>query len=127
MNNIIVYLSGKYSGDTETNIAIARELAEQVWGAGYPCLCPHTNTANFKGNYDRFLDGYLKFLQKCDCLLMLPNWEMSKGACIEHDFAKNLGMNVFYSLKELQTYYELKEIEELWVKLIRLTKLVFMK
>ena len=114
MNSVIVFISGAYSSNPEANTELAKQHLNEVLRAGFNVFCPHTNYAHTDViSQPEILDCCLKFLQKCDCLLMLPNWEMSKGACIEHDFAKNLGMNVFYSLKELQTYYELKEIEEL--------------
>jgi len=107
---IVVYISGKYSGDVEANISVAREKAIQLWDAGYVALCPHLNTAHFNENgpctYDDFIEGDLQLLSRCDVIYMLEGWDESKGAKIERDFAMMNGIHICYNDKELQEYYE---------------------
>ncbi len=117
MRNIIVYISGRYAGDTDTNLRLAREEAIRVWEAGYTALCPHLNTYHFeqdcKCTYDDYLAGDLVLLQKCDCVLMLQGWEQSNGARTEKEFAELNRIPVFYSLNQLIANYSSKVISEL--------------
>lgn len=103
--SIVVYISGKYSGDIENNIRVARQYAIQVWERGYTALCPHLNTVNFERDctceYNDYIMGDLALLEFCDIILMLPDWQSSTGAKIEHDFASKKGLKIIYSLEEL--------------------------
>lgn len=109
MRNKVVYISGKYSGDIVTNIDKARKLAIEVWEAGFTALTPHLNTIHFENDcqctYEDFIDGDLELIKRCDCLLMLPEWDYSKGALMEHAEAKKLNKPIFYSLENLIKYY----------------------
>ena len=111
MRNIKVYISGLYSnGNTEKNINTARQTAIKVWEAGFTCLCPHLNTANFekdcKCKYEDYIEGDLELLKVCDCLLMLKGWEDSNGARKEYKCALENEMLVFSDLETLKRYYE---------------------
>lgn len=93
---MIVYLSGKYSGEIDDNIAAARTIAIELWERGYTVLCPHLNTANFEidceADYRDYLIGDMEMIAACDAVVMLPGWEDSKGARLERDFALECGM-----------------------------------
>ena len=41
----------------------------------------------------------IKALLTCQAIYMLSDWESSKGAKIEHDIAKRMGIRVFYQNK----------------------------
>ena len=83
----VVYISGKYSGDIDTNIQKAREIAIKLWESGYAVICPHLNSSHMeldcKASYEQFLAGDVEILRRCDAIIMLPEWEQSKGAWIE--------------------------------------------
>jgi len=117
MREIIVYISGKYSGDIEANLKLARTTAIQVWEAGFTCLAPHLNTIHFeidsKCKYEDYLAGDLQLLQRCDCILMLNNWESSNGAKTEKEFAELNKIPVLYSLNQLIAFYGDKVYSEL--------------
>jgi hypothetical protein len=97
---MIIYISGKYSGDIDNNIALARKVAIEVWERGHVALCPHLNTANFekdcKLQYDDYIKGDLLLIEGCQAILMLPGWEESQGAQIELEYAEKLGLPVYY-------------------------------
>lgn len=113
MRHIVVYISGKYSGEIEKNIQKAREMAIQVWEAGFSCICPHNNTIHFELDcnctYEDYIEGDLAILNGCDAILMLDEWGDSKGAIIERDFAIDKHLNIFYSLNELKAFYEVRQ------------------
>lgn len=101
---MLVYVSGPYSGNTpeqtDKNIAAARAVAVQLWEMGHAVICPHTNTINFerdcKATYEQYIEGDLNMISRCDALVMLPTWEASKGALIEHAYAVELAIPIFY-------------------------------
>ena len=41
----------------------------------------------------------IMFLDKADCLVMVPGWESSRGCKLEHDIAKQYGKEVIHILR----------------------------
>jgi len=105
---MIIYISGKYSGEVEKNVRKARQAAIRIWELGAVALCPHLNTAFFERDcdcdYEDYIRGDLELLEKCDVIYMLDNWQGSDGAHREHRKAKELGLPIFYSLRDLKNY-----------------------
>lgn len=109
--NIVVYVSGKYSGDIPENIRIARIAGAELWDNGYTSLVPHLNCYHFEEickhtSYDDFISGDLVLLSRSDVIFMLEGWQESKGAKIEHAVALERGIPVVYSLQELNNISE---------------------
>ena len=109
---IIVYVAGKYSGDISGNIHKARQTAIKLWELGYTVFCPHLNTVHFeidcKCQYDDYILGDLEILERCDVILMLDNWESSRGAMSEHEFAELKKIPIFYKIEDLERWYNEK-------------------
>ena len=88
----IAYVAGPYSSNsngktTEENILAARDIAVALWNCGIVALCPHMNTAGFESltsleNKD-FVDGDLLLVERCDLVVLTPDWHTSKGAIRE--------------------------------------------
>jgi hypothetical protein len=97
---MIIYISGKYSGDIDNNIALARKVAIEVWERGHVALCPHLNTAHFEEDcdcsYDDYIKGDLLLIEGCDAILMLPGWQESQGAQVEYEYAEKLGLPMYH-------------------------------
>lgn len=96
----LVFLSGKYSGNIEDNIKTARKYSIDLWEQGYVVLCPHLNTAHFekdcKCKYEDYIEGDLEMMKRCDIIAFMPDWNKSKGAVIEYEYAIKLGMEIKY-------------------------------
>ena len=98
----------------DENIAKARAVAIQLWEIGHAVICPHLNTAHMErdckiGHAD-YLRGDFQMIARCDGIVMIEGWEQSKGANMEHEYAKSLGMPVWYqrpSLYVLETEYNI--------------------
>ena len=103
-NGRVVYVAGPYRNKTEEgkreNIWHAIRVAVRLWELGFFVVCPHTNTANFEFYSslpdERWLEGDLEILKRCDCVMMLKGWEESKGAMEEHKLAQRLNLEIFY-------------------------------
>ena len=114
-NYPLVFISGAYRSrdghasidneEVKKNIEIAADLTKELWEYEIGVLCPHLGT-NMKlsncENHQLFLDTCLKMQMICDAIVMLPDWEESKGATREKEFAEKIGQPVYYAnLKEM--------------------------
>jgi nucleoside 2-deoxyribosyltransferase len=106
----VIYIAGPFRGPDhwaiEQNIRQAEALALDVWKLGAAAVCPHLNTRHFQGTLpdQRWLDGDLAILRKCDAVLMTPDWKRSDGAKAEQAFAVSGGIPVFYALPEVAAW-----------------------
>jgi hypothetical protein len=106
----LLYLTGPYSGwskvkderekEITNNIAAAKMVAASLWELGYAVLCPHANTANFeklcKASYDDYMEGDLEMVRTVDAVVAMPKWDISKGSKLEIEFARKLGIPVYF-------------------------------
>jgi len=97
---MLIYVAGKYTGDVDSNIEAASRVAGILWEAGHAVICPHANTAHFEKKWDvsweQYLEGDLNMISRCDALVMVPGWKTSRGANLEHAYAEQLGIPIFY-------------------------------
>jgi len=102
----VVYIAGPYTGanewETHGNIMLAEDRASRLWLAGIAAVCPHKNTAWMGGlvPYERFIEGDLAILRRCDAVLTCPGWRDSNGAQMEVQAARDRGMPIFHSVEE---------------------------
>jgi hypothetical protein len=84
---MLVYVSGPYRGKDQAtikaNIAAARAVAIKLWEAGHVAICPHLNTAEFEHDCkvpeERYIDGDLSIIARCDALVVVPNGPQKVG------------------------------------------------
>lgn len=62
-----------------------------------------------KENRKEILSICLRALLKCDAILMLPDWQESEGATLEHNTAKAVGMEIFYCLSTIKSISNMLE------------------
>ena len=96
---MLVYVSGKYRGDVEENIANARKVAIALWEAAHAVICPHLNTFHMEVDCklpdEGYIEGDLEMVARVDALVMVKGWQESKGANIEHAYALELGIPIY--------------------------------
>ena len=99
----LAYIAGPYTADTiygtRKNILRAEELTVELLKQGYAVICPHKNTAYLDGiiEHEQFMKCCLRILSACDHLFMLKNWDTSKGAIEEHEFAETHNIPITYT------------------------------
>lgn len=100
---MLVYISAPYStgGTTmEQNLANARRVAVRLWQDGYHVICPHLNTAHFEQDctctWEDYIAGDLDMISRVDAVIALPDWESSKGAKVEVEYAKAHDIPVYF-------------------------------
>ena len=99
---MLIYISGPYTtGDIDVNIQRARKVAIDLWEMGHSVICPHLNTYRFevdcKATYEQYIKGDLEMISRVDALVMLPGWGGSRGASVEWNHAKELGIPIYYT------------------------------
>jgi hypothetical protein len=98
LTNKTVYLSGGITGvpDYRDAFAIAKEHALH---AGASVVI---NPAELPSGWDweHYMAACLGVLRCADCVVMLPGWQASKGACIEIKHAMRRGVKC-YELEEV--------------------------
>lgn len=110
----LVYTAGPYTASTPTgirdNIRRAEEASITLWNLGFGAACPHLNTRYFHlwcpdVPHEMWLEADLRLLEACDAVLMLKWWQSSKGAQIEHEYALEHQVEVFYDIPSLERAY----------------------
>lgn len=82
----LCYIAGPFRGPTpwavEQNVRKAEAFGLKVAELGGMPIIPHTNTRFFdKLLTDEFwIEGTKKLLERCDCLVLTPEWARSTGS-----------------------------------------------
>jgi hypothetical protein len=104
-----VYISGPISGLPEANYSEFADAAHLVQSAGCDPVIPHDVTPKHEGacvpdgrrepsghTYACHLRADVLAMLSCDAVVMLPGWEPSHGARIEHTVAAACGLPIHY-------------------------------
>ena len=98
----LAYVAGPYRSPlgahgVQKNIEVARAVAAELWEFGHVAVCPHMNTAHFDGLVpdQRFLDGSLELMRRCDLVVLTPRWRLSRGTREEIVEALMLSIPIF--------------------------------
>ncbi|MHA1833409.1 MAG: DUF4406 domain-containing protein [Candidatus Baldrarchaeia archaeon] len=117
--DVFVYVAGKYSDKTvlktERHVLDALELSIKCAAHGIHFFCPHTHSKFFdlyapQVSWAYWMDLDIRVIEKLiNCMLMVHNYENSKGAKLEEATAKDLGYPVFYNFNDFITWYNTLE------------------
>ncbi len=96
-----LYIAGPFMAETAFEIAgnvrAAEAVGLEVAKAGCMPMIPHANTASFHDqpiDVQHWYEGTLELMRRCDGVVCLPTWHLSKGARGEKAEAEALGMPV---------------------------------
>ena len=90
-----VYISGAIAHhDLAERKRAFREAAEMLEGKGFTPVNPFDNGVPDDAHWRKHMRADIALLTACDYIYMLPGWEMSKGAKLEHDVATSCGIRV---------------------------------
>ena len=89
-----VYLSGPMSGMQELNYPAFNAVANDLRSKGIHVENPAENSPPSCGTWQGWMRLALLQLARCDAIYMLPGWENSRGAKVEHGLAVALGFEV---------------------------------
>jgi hypothetical protein len=101
---VIVYVSGPITGHTNGNRPAFDRAAFMLRAAGYLVKNPHDlfhepppeDPQQMRAYWQRAMRADVRALVDCDRIAMLPGWEKSEGALLEHLIAAKLGIGAIY-------------------------------
>lgn len=93
-----LYLSGPMTGIPEFNFPAFHRAAASLRASGYEVINPAELDAADTGpmTWEQYLRRDIGHLITCDGIALLPDYENSRGACLELSIAKQLGMEVMH-------------------------------
>lgn len=104
-----IYIAGPMKGIAESNIPAFKAAAVKLRELGYEVVSPHEITeyhpymtqVQDDGSlpthcYHEFIRlDLIELLQSCDTVVLLPNWQISKGATGEVLVAQSVGFPIY--------------------------------
>ena len=109
----LVFIAGPYFGDgsheiIKRNISSAQLTAIQLANRRIPFFCPHLHTAHFELKATApepfYAELALQILPICGAVVLLPNWEISKGTAREIETAKALNIPIFEDIEGVEKW-----------------------
>jgi len=101
-----IYIASPYTkGDVAVNVKAQIDCVDQLMNLGYAPFAPlysHFQHIAHPRPYSDWVNIDLEWVPVCDALLRLPG--ESTGADGEVELARSLGIPVFYSIDDLNTY-----------------------
>ena len=91
-----VYISGKITGLTKREYEkLFGEAEKKIRTFGLIPINPVKKNGEVPGwKWEDYMKRDIQLLCDCDFIYRLPNWQESKGAKLENDLAKTLGIPV---------------------------------
>lgn len=90
-----IYIAGPMTGLPEFNYPAFNAEAARIRALGYHVENPAENKAPECGTWQGYMRAALRQMLMCDSVAMLPGWGKSKGALIEYNLAKSLGLEIW--------------------------------
>lgn len=108
-----VFVCGPYSADNVLDVLgnIGRGIEEsyRVFKSGFAPYCPWFDSRFAEmGDFEKeeFYELSMAWLEVSDAVYLLEGWMTSGGCLREVDRAQELGLPIFYSIREMQIWFE---------------------
>jgi len=90
----LIYISGPITGVPGGNREAFNAEAARLRALGFEVINPVEVKVPDGAVWSDYMRADIKLLMDCTAIVMLPGWMRSKGANIEHDLARALGMTI---------------------------------
>lgn len=87
-----IYIAGPCSGLPDHGFPAFNTAARQLAAAGHNPVNPTRRGVIDGHTWADYMRSALAELLTCDAVALLDGWERSRGACLEHRVARQLGM-----------------------------------
>ena len=91
-----IYIAGPMSGHPDLNFPAFHAKAAELRALGFDVVNPAEINIPHPGTWLDAMRADLAQLVTCDGIHLLPGWERSRGATLEHHVAQALGLRVFH-------------------------------
>lgn len=92
-----LYLAGPMTGYPDLNFPLFHAETARLRGLGFDIVNPAELNAGSNGDWLACMRVDIKHAVDCDGVALLPGWEQSRGAPIEHNLIRDLGLRVFHA------------------------------
>lgn len=89
-----LYIAGPMTGLPEYNYPAFFTAQRDLEANGYAVLNPARRPSNPSWTWLRFMRAALHDVAECDGIATLPGWQSSRGASLEVEIARRLGLPV---------------------------------
>ena len=89
-----IYIAGPMTGIKDMNFPAFHAAAAELRALGHEVVNPAELNPDPGTPWAQCMRVDIAQLVTCDAVVLLPGWEKSKGALIERDLARRLGMPV---------------------------------
>ena len=97
-----IYVAGPMSGMKDLNYPAFNAKTAELRAAGHHVENPAENDPPKCESWLGYMRLSVAQIATCDAIYLLPGWSKSKGACIEHQLAVGLGLEVITA--QIQEY-----------------------
>lgn len=104
-----IYIAGPMTGYVAWNYPEFRRWERLFWNAGIEYKSPCVDEPDDTPYTECLKQALLKCLE-CRSILLLPSWEKSKGAALEHDISRALGRQIWLPVYQKQESSPITEI-----------------
>jgi len=87
------YISGPITNIPNGNKEAFEAAEKYLLSLGYLPVNPHDLPHNHDRSWESYMREDLKAMLDCEAILILPGWESSRGATIEANLARTLGLH----------------------------------
>lgn len=94
MKALKIYVAGPMSGLPDLNFAAFHAAAAWLRGMGHTVINPAELNTDPAAEWHACMRVDIAALVTCDTIYLLPGWEDSRGAKLEHHIAERLGMSI---------------------------------
>lgn len=91
-----IYIAGPMTGIPELNFPAFHREAAAFRARGLEVVNPAEINVDPSAGWHECMRRDIPELVTCDAIAMLPGWQQSKGAFLEHHIAQSLDMVVLY-------------------------------
>lgn len=96
-----IYIAGPMTGKPDLNFPLFHREAARLRAEGWQVVNPAEINPDPGAGWLPCMRADIKQLVDCEAILMLPGWEWSRGASLEHHIAQRLEMRVIYIQAEV--------------------------
>ena len=92
-----IYVAGPMTGIEELNFPAFHAAAARLRAEGHHVENPAEINPDPAAKWEDCMRADIVKLLECEAIALLPGWEKSRGATLEHHIATSLGMSVIHA------------------------------